>query len=234
MDLRRLAAGVGFVFLVGCGSGGLVGLLEDPTWQSEFAIEECDLSTIGGNDYFILEPGFQLVLESASERIVITVLDETKIVDGVQTRVVEEREWRGDSLIEISRNFFASCEATGDVFYLGEEVDDYVNGEIVNHAGAWLAGDDEARAGLIMPGVPSIGMRYFQEIAPEVAMDRAEVLSLSHTLETPAGTFSGCLRTQEGSALNPNEREFKTYAPGIGLIQDQSLLLADYGFGVSP
>ena len=77
-------------------------------------------------------------------------------------------------------------------------------------------------------------MRYFQEIAPDVAMDRAEVLSLTHSLETPAGEFSECLRTQEGSALKPNEREFKTYAPGIGLIQDQSLLLVGYGFNVSP
>ncbi|MDF1597906.1 MAG: hypothetical protein P1T08_17640 [Acidimicrobiia bacterium] len=214
--------------------GSTAGTVEDTAWQSEFGLDQCDLATVGGNDYFILEPGFQLVLESAAERLVITVLDETATIDGVETRIVEEREWRGDSLIEVSRNFFATCAATGDVFYFGEEVDDYASGEVVNHTGAWLAGEAGAGAGLIMPAQPRIGMRYFQEVAPEVAMDRAEVVSLTHTLETPAGTFSDCLRTQEGSALKPGEREFKTYAPGIGLVQDQSLLLVAYGYDLVP
>jgi hypothetical protein len=168
------------------------------------------------------------------ERLVITVLDETKTVDGIETRVLEEREWRNGALIEISRNFLAICEETGDVFYFGEEVDDYADGQIVNHAGAWLAGEDDARAGLIMPGTPSVGMRYYQEVAPGVALDRAEILSVTETFETPAGTFANSLRTKEGSALKPAEQEFKTYAPGIGLIQDESLLLVSHGFDVSP
>jgi hypothetical protein len=82
----------------------------------------------------------------------------------------------------------------------------------------------------MMPGKPSLGMKYYQEIAPGVAMDRAEIVSLDETLETPAETFSKCLKTKEGTALNPLEKEFKTYAPGIGLIQDQNLLLTEHGF----
>lgn len=206
----------------------------DPSWQTEFGIDDCELSTVGGNEFFILDPGFQLVLESSTERLVITVLEETKTVDGVETRVVEEREWRNGSLIEVSLNYFAACGTTGDVYYFGEGVDDYAGGEIVDHAGAWLAGEGDAQPGLVMPAEPGVGMRYFQEIAPGVAMDRAEVVSLSHSLETPAGDFTDCLRTHEGSALKPNESEFKTYAKGVGLIQDQSLLLVDYGFGVAP
>lgn len=205
----------------------------DPSWQTEFGIDDCELSTVGGNEFFILDPGFQLVLESSTERLVITVLEETKTVDGVETRVVEEREWRNGSLIEVSLNYFAACGTTGDVYYFGEGVDDYAGGEIVDHAGAWLAGEGDAQPGLVMPAEPGVGMRYFQEIAPGVAMDRAEVVSLSHSLETPAGDFTDCLRTHEGSALKPNESEFKTYAKGVGLIQDQSLLLVDYGFGVA-
>jgi len=75
-----------------------------------------------------------------------------------------------------------------------------------------------------------VGMKYYQEIAPGVAMDRAEVLSLDEVLKTPAGDFPNSLKTQEGTALNLLEKEFKTYAPGIGLIQDQKLLLVDYGY----
>ncbi len=61
-------------------------------------------------------------------------------------------------------------------------------------------------------------------------MDRAEIISLDEVIETSAGTFTDCLKTKEGTALNRFEREFKIYAPGIGLIQDQSLLLISHGF----
>ena len=73
-------------------------------------------------------------------------------------------------------------------------------------------------------------MRYYQEIAPGVAMDRAEILSIDTVLKTPAGEFEDCLETAEGTALNLLEREIKIYAPGIGLIQDANLLLTEYGF----
>jgi hypothetical protein len=212
----------------------------DPSWKQEFGISECELAPTGRNRFFILEPGFQLVLEGGSEKVQITVLDDTKDISGVldetgkatstTTRVVEEREWKDGEIIEVSRNFFAICPTTNDVFYFGEEVDDYEDGEVVRHSGAWLAGENGAKAGLIMPGDPTVGMKYYQEIAPEVALDRAEVVSLDESLDTPAGAFSNSLKTQEGTALNPGEKEFKTYAPGIGLSQEESLLLVDYGF----
>ena len=81
-----------------------------------------------------------------------------------------------------------------------------------------------------MPGKPVVGMKYFQEIAPRVAMDRAEVISTDETFSSPAGEFADVLVTKEGTALNLLEKEFKTYAPGIGLIQDQKLLLTEFGF----
>lgn len=224
------------VLLVGAAAGGSIAAFTggdafgDEPFQEEFGLSERTLVPTGRNTYFILEPGYQIVLESSNEKVAITVLDETKEVAGVTTRVVEEREWKNDQLIEISLNYFAIDEETGDVFYLGEGVDDYKNGEVVAHAGAWLAGENGARPGLIMPGNPVVGMRYFQEIAPDVAMDRAEVVSVSETFETPAGTFSQSLRTKEGTALNKGQKEFKTYAPEIGLIQDEKLLLTEYGF----
>lgn len=218
------------VVAVGCGSAAEADPFADPSWRHQFDISSCSLASIGRNEFFVLEPGFQLVLEGHDERLAITVLGETRVVDGVTTRVVEEREWRDGELIEVSRNFFAICPTTKDVFYFGEEVDDIDEGEVVGHSGAWLAGEKSARAGLIMPGKPRVGMKYYQEIAPDVALDRAEILSLDETLETPARVFSTCLRTQEGTALDTGEKEFKTYARGIGLIQDQRLLLSDYGF----
>lgn len=199
-------------------------------WQEEFGISKCNLLTTGRNQYFVMEPGFQLVLEGGDAKLQITVLDETKTVGGVTTRVVEEREWKKGELYEVSRNYFAMCEQTKDVFYFGEDVDFYEGGKVVKHDGSWHAGVNGNRAGLLMPGAPKLKMKYYQEIAPKVAMDRAEIMSLTETCKTPAGTFSKCMRVKEGTALNVLETEFKYYAPGIGLVRDADLRLIKHGF----
>jgi hypothetical protein len=199
-------------------------------WQREFGIDKCNLVTSGKNLYFIMEPGFQLLLESENEKLAITVLKDTENVGGVITRVVEEREWKYGELIEVSRNFFVMCKETKDVFYFGEDVDYYRDDQVVGHAGAWRADTPEVKPGLIMSGEPKIGMRYYQEIAPGVAMDRAEVISLTESFKTPAGTFEQCLKTKEGSGLKFWEREYKIYAPGIGIIKDGYMRLVKYGF----
>lgn len=212
-------------FAAACGSGMDLG----SSYQKEFAISECKLVTAGRNPYFILEPGFQLVLEGGDTKLQITVLDETKTVAGVVTRVVEEREWKDGKLYEISRNYFAMCEQTKDVFYFGEDVDFYEGGKVVKHDGSWLAGKDGNKPGLMMPGTPKVGMKYYQEIAPGVAMDRAEIVSLDETCKTPAGTFSRCMKVEEGSAIEVLAKEFKFHAPGIGLVRDEDLQLIRYG-----
>jgi hypothetical protein len=118
---------------------------------------------------------------------------------------------------------------TNTVFYFGEDVDIYKRGKVVGHDGAWRAGSDQARAGVMMPGIVLLGSRYYQEIAPGVAMDRAEIVSRSEYIETPAGKFTDCLKTEETTPLEPGVREYKVYAPGVGLVRDGDLLLKRYG-----
>lgn len=203
-------------------------------WKSSFDPNSCNFASSGANTYFILEPGYKLILENEEGReteqlqLNITVLNETNIVNGTETRVVEERESENGELIEVSRNYFAVCSPSNDVYYFGEEVDNYEDGEIVSHEGAWLAGTDDARAGIIMPGRVEVGFRHYQEVAPGIAEDRAEIISLNDTLNTPAGAFTNVLRTEETNPLEPDEKEFKYYAPGVGLIQDETLQLVNY------
>jgi hypothetical protein len=158
----------------------------------------------------------------------MTVLDETKVVDGVETRVLEEKESKAGNLVEVSRNYFAICKPTNDAFYFGEDVDIYKDGEILSHEGAWQAGQNGAKAGMIMPGRVEVGLRYYQEIAPGVAEDRAEIVSINDTLDTPAGNFQNVLKTEETNPLEPGEKEYKFYALGIGLIQEEALKLVNY------
>ena len=198
-------------------------------WTTTFDVEPGELVSTGRNPYFVLEPGYQLTLEDGKERLVITVLNDTRTVAGVETRVVEERETDGGQLAEVSRNYFAISKRTNSVFYFGEEVDVYKDGKIANHEGAWLAGVNGARFGLMMPGLPLLKARYFQEVAPKVAMDRAEIVSTAETMKTPAGEFRNCLKIDETTPLEPLVKESKHYARGIGLVQDGSLKLVKYG-----
>ena len=198
-------------------------------FQRDFGLANRTLATTGTNSFFVLEPGFQLELASDDTKLTITVLDETKQIGNVMTRVVEEREVEKGKLIELSRNYFAIDPVTKDVFYFGEDVDVYKNGKLTGHPGVWYAGTNEASAGLVAPGTPHAGMRYYQELAPGVAMDRAEIVDLTATLKTPAGEFKNCLKTHESTGLDKKESEYKVYAPGIGLIQDEDLLLVRSG-----
>jgi hypothetical protein len=201
---------------------------ENKTWTSDFHLDQDELVSTGRNPYFVLEPGYTLVLEAGSERLTITVLNETRTIDKVETRIVEEREMKDGQLVEVSRNYFAISKRTNNVYYFGEDVDIYKAGKIASHEGAWLAGVNGARFGLMMPGSPTLRARYYQELAPGLAMDRAEIVSLSGVLKTPAGEFKEVLKIVETTPLERGS-EPKYYARGVGLLQDGTLKLVRYG-----
>ena len=203
--------------------------LRAETWTTEFPIDKQDVASTGRNPYFILEPGRYLVLSEGDVELTITVLTETKLVDGVQTRVVEERETKAGKPLEISRNYFVISKRTNDVFYFGEDVDIYKGGKVVSHSGTWLSGVNGARLGLFIPGQPSVNARYYQEVAPGVAMDRVEIISLTDTVKAPAGEFKNCLKVKETTPLEAGVTEGKYYAPGIGMVQDGALKLVKSG-----
>ena len=104
------------------------------------------------------------------------------------------------------------------MYYFGEDT-----------GGAWLHGEKGARFGLMMPGTPLVGGRYYQEVAPGAAMDRSEILSVTETAETPAGKFDKVLKSLETTPLEPKEKAIKLYAPGVGMIREGNLSLVKFG-----
>jgi len=135
--------GVVFAVSVCIGLSGSIAMAQcpdDDEFTTDFRLDKCRFVTWGNNPYFKLWPGYQLVLEGFEPpeeegeegefvRAVITVLWDTEVIDlrdegigRVKTRVVEEREWVDGELVEVSRNFFARCKQTNDVYYFGEDV----------------------------------------------------------------------------------------------------------------
>lgn len=188
---------------------------------------DCTFANTGVNPFFNLTPGRVTTFrnEEDKEDIVITVLNETQeitlpnVETPVVTRIVEERETVDGRLAEVSRNFFAICQKTNDVFYFGEDVQIFEEDGSVSNEGQWRAGVNEARAGIIMPGTFLLGAKYFQEVAPDVALDRAEHTDDNLTENTEAGTFTGCVEITETTPLEPG-KSVKVYCPGVGLVDD--------------
>ena len=191
-----------------------------------------DFSASGTTEFANLNPGTVLSLEGPSdsgetELLVITVLDAVKMVDGVETRVVEERAFINGELIEVAKNFFAVDEKTGNLYYFGEDVDNYENGHIKDHHGSWQSGVNGAQFGLLLPGAPRVGFAFIEENAPRVAQDRGRIVSTSESISTTAGDFTNVVKVEETSPLDAT-LDNKYYARGIGLIQSNDLKLISY------
>jgi hypothetical protein len=199
-------------------------------FRDRFEVSSADLLPTGHNAYIPMQPGRVLKLRNGSDTLTVTILTGTQRVGGVTVGILEERETKDGQLVEISRNFLATDKNTGDVYYFGEDVDNYRDGRIVSHESSWRAGEGGARFGLMIPATPAVGQRFYQEIAPQVAMDRVEVVSVDETVKTPAGTFEGCVHLRETTPLE-GDVSHKYYAPGVGIIKDDDFELAERPLG---
>ncbi|GJM15570.1 MAG: hypothetical protein DHS20C13_08970 [Thermodesulfobacteriota bacterium] len=226
---------ISFLIIGGCSSSNNGGGGSCP--DTNLSIAVCDpsagpFSLIINNPFFPLFVGDELVLEGEDDEgtfleIIITVLDETEVIAGVTTRVVEEAEFEDGEVVEISRNFFAQAP-DGTVCYFGEDVDDFEDGMIVGHDGEWRAGENGNLPGIIMPANPQVGQVFQQEAAPGIAEDQAEIVAFGETIDVPAGMFSDTLTSLD---CNPNENgatDEKVYIRNIGLAIDEDAELVSF------
>jgi hypothetical protein len=158
--------------------------------------------------------------ETLKLRVESEVLSSTKTVGGVEVTVVKVTEYEDGDLIEITEDYYAQ-DAEGIVYYLGERVDEYEDGEVTGHGGAWLAGKGENLVGVFMPADPAEGDVFEQERAPGVAEDRSEVVATGITVTVPAGTFEDCIETEDLDPID-DVTETKFYCPGVGLVREVS------------
>ncbi len=174
------------------------------------------LPLVIGNKWTYKETG-----EEPSEKIQVEVLNETKMVLGIACTVVRDRVYEDGNLVEDTSDWFAQ-DLNGNVWYMGEDSKVIVDGEIVSTHGSWEAGIDGAQPGIIMWASPFPGIPYRQEYLYGEAEDWGQVIAILDSYTIGEKTFTSVVKTKEWSALETGSSEFKYYAPGIGLIREES------------
>jgi hypothetical protein len=222
----------GLALLVACGDddkgdGGDGGDVVETTAPAKLNPE--DFQATVDNRFFPLEPGTTLVYEGEENdpdtgetvelRVESKVLEETDTIDGIEVRAVQVMDFEDGELVESTLDYYAQNK-DGTVYYLGERVDDYEDGEVVGHGGQWVAGEGDAQAGIFMPANPQAGDEFEQENAPGVAEDTSKVVAVDESIETPAGSFTGCIKTEDFDPIGGGT-ETKLYCPDVGLVREE-------------
>lgn len=184
------------------------------------AVDAANFSDPQPNPYFPLEPGVTTVFEDGDERVEVTVTAQTRVILGITATVVTDQVFVGAELVEDTVDWYAT-DNFGNVWYLGEETAEYENGQVVTTAGSWEAGVDGAQPGIIMLADPQEGDAYRQEFYAGEAEDVAEIHAFDQTVAVPAGPFEAVLVTEDWSLLDPDVRERKWYAPGVGVVFEE-------------
>ncbi len=144
----------------------------------------------------------------------------TAVIDGVTTRVVEDRLYLNNFLEERTSDYYAQ-DSCGNVWYFGEDTATLdKHGNVVSTEGSFHAGVDGAQPGVFMEAQPTVGRRFRQEWYAGHAEDTFAVVSLSSPVTVPAGSFPHALRTKESTALEPAVLDNKYYVEGIGEVKE--------------
>ncbi len=191
----------------------------DPPFEPDLFVNPDDIGgSVAPNPWLPLVAGQTRVYEGHGETVTVSVTDEIKLISGVPCRVVRDIVEEDGEVKEDTRDWFAQ-DIHGNVWYCGEAVQDFEDGELVSLDGSFKAGIDGAKPGILMKAVPVVGDIYRQEFDLGNAEDAAEVLNLNGSAVTPAATcVADCLVTGDFTPLEPGALEHKYYKPGVGMI----------------
>jgi hypothetical protein len=220
--------------LAGCGGGGDSKSARKPNGYSH--------PTRIDNRYFPLRPGTEFVYEGRTQggrkrvehRVVFVVTGLTKVIDGVPTVVVWDRDLTKGRLVEGELAFFAQDDS-GRVMSQGEYPEEWKGRRLTGAPSTWIPGLDGARAGVMMQAdTRPRRASYSQGLAPKIDFaDRARIRSVTARTCVPTGCYRNVLVTEERSPDEPKARQIKYYAPGVGNVrigfegegQNESLVL---------
>ena len=182
------------------------------------------------NKWFPLVPGMQFTTTgtvtdaggTSAHTVVHTVTGLTKVIDGVKTLVMWDRDYSDGELTESELAFFAQSDK-GDVWLFGEYPEEYENGTFVGAPSTFISGIQRAQAGIAMQAEPHRNTpAYVQAYAPKVDfLDCGDVLYKNLRVCVPTGCYNDVMVIDEFNPLDPPSagHQRKYYSPGTGLVK---------------
>ena len=179
------------------------------------------------NKLFPLRPGTTMVYTGTKDGKkaldLFATTSRTKVIDGVTTRVVEDRLYLDNVLEERTSDYYAQ-DRCGNVWYFGEDTAELDrHGNVISTEGSFHAGVDGAQPGVFMQAHPKVGRKFRQEWYQGHAEDVFKVIDLSAPVTVPYGSFGHAVRTAETNALEPEVLDNKYYVKGIGQVAELSV-----------
>jgi hypothetical protein len=167
---------------------------------------------------FILEGRINVGGQPLNHQVILIVTDLTKMVHGVRTVVLWDRDFNSGVLAESELAFHAQDNA-GNIWDLGEYPAQYSGGHFTDAPDTWISGLDSAQGGTIIPGNPQTGTPVFlQAYAPNIIGDCGQVASVGQQVTpicVPVGCYTNMLVVDETSPGEPGTQQ-KFYTPGVG------------------
>lgn len=184
--------------------------------------------TVIDSKWFPLRPGKQMIFDGEADRgsgirphrVVMTVTSLTKVVSGVRTLVMWDRDYNEGVLQESELAFFAQ-DKFGNVWTIGEYPEEYSGGVFVGAPSTWFMGIQGAEAGILVPGSPAVGNKFLQGFAPDCNfLDCAMVWATGQSTCVPFNCYENVLIIDEHSPLEVGSgHQRKFYASGIGNVR---------------
>jgi len=224
--LISIAAAVALIGSVWCWQYKKVAVNEAPlppvvTDEYRPVINPADFSTTITNSYFTLPVGKKMMYEEQTadglEKIEIEIEPGTRNIMGVETLIYRDKVYLEGVLVEDTMDYLAQ-DKEGNVWYFGEDVNNYENGRLQDHAGSWIAGTNGAQPGIWIKAAHVVGDSYRQEYYKGEAEDMRDVVAVDQTVSTKYATYTDCVKMYDWTPLDPNSREHKYYCPGVGAL----------------
>jgi hypothetical protein len=181
---------------------------------------------VGGIDhsYMPLVPGtvwsYAGHEEGVPKREEVTVLDGAHMILGVPCTAVQEQVFLDGDLVELTTHYLVE-DTEGNVWRFGEQSIEFGDGLPVITEDSWEAGVDGALPWLTLSADPQVGDAFVSN-GRDGSIEETTILAVDATASVPAGVFQGCLEVQETNAEDPEDTDRILYAPGVGLVSEDS------------
>jgi hypothetical protein len=186
--------------------------------------------TLDTNPYHPLKPGLQWVRGGTTEvgsrtvphEVITTMTDVIRVIDGVPTIAMLDESTDSGEVAQVGMDYLA-LDKDGNVWILGGYSEDYEGGEYTNTDNAWLGTADGSRIGVLMPAVVKADTpRWFIAAAPDEAGSVGQPVEVGVDMCVKFGCYTDVRTIQEGEIGAP-DNENKSYAPGVGVINNVPL-----------